>query len=111
MGLQIGEGFRDYESGKEGLQIGAVLRFSNRGKKFTNRARDFKSGQRLQIGAREITNRGSDFKLGHRLQIGAEHMQIVSAKSRRVKGASHQPAFMGNCLTISHTCLPCLPSR
>ena len=44
MGLQIGEGFRGYESGKEGLQIGAVLGFSNRGKKFTNRARDFKSG-------------------------------------------------------------------
>ena len=27
------------------------------------------------------------------------------------RGASNQPAFMGNCLTISHTCFPCLPSR
>ena len=24
--------------------------------------------------------------------------------------ASHQPTFMGNCLTISHSCLPWLPS-
>ena len=31
------------------------------------------------------------------------------AKSRSVKGASHMPAFMGSCLTISHMCLPCLP--
>ena len=23
---------------------------------------------------------------------------------------SHQPAFMSSCLTINHTCLPCLPS-
>ena len=36
-------------------------------------------------------------------------MQIASAKSRSVRGASHQPAFMGICLTISHMCLPCLP--
>ena len=28
-----------------------------------------------------------------------------------VRRTSHQPAFMGNCLTISHTCLSCLPSR
>ena len=35
---------------------------------------------------------------------------IASAKSRSVRGASHQPAFMSSCLTISHTCLPCLPS-
>ena len=26
-------------------------------------------------------------------------------------GASHQPAFMDSRLTISHTCLACLPSR
>ena len=38
-------------------------------------------------------------------------MQNVSAKSRSARGASHQPAFMGNCLTISHMFLPCLPSR
>ena len=27
-----------------------------------------------------------------------------------MRGASHQPAFMGSCLTISHMCLPCWPS-
>ena len=36
--------------------------------------------------------------------------QIASAKSRSVRGASHQPAFMVGCLTIGHMCLPCLPS-
>ena len=36
-------------------------------------------------------------------------MLIASAKSCSVRGASHQPAFMGRCLTISHICLPCLP--
>ena len=63
-GLQIGAGFRDYKSGQEGLQIGAALEISNRGKKSTNRGRDFKSGQRLQIGQREISNRDSDYKSG-----------------------------------------------
>ena len=33
------------------------------------------------------------------------------AKSRSARGASHQPALMGNCLTISHRCLPCPLSR
>ena len=55
-GLQIGAGFRDYKSGKEGLQIAVALGISNRGS-------DFKSGQRLQIGAREISNRDRDYKL------------------------------------------------
>ena len=32
------------------------------------------------------------------------------AKSQSTRAAPHQPAFTGNCLTISHTCLPCLPS-
>ena len=27
--------------------------------------------------------------------------RVTSAKSRSVRGASHQPAFMGSCLTIS----------
>ena len=35
---------------------------------------------------------------------------IALAKSRSVRGASHYLAFMSSCLTISHTCLPCLPS-
>ena len=29
------------------------------------------------------------------------------AKSWSANGASQQPAFMGNCLTISNICLPC----
>ena len=36
-------------------------------------------------------------------------VQIASAKSRSVRGASHQPDFMGNCLNISHMCLHCVP--
>ena len=36
---------------------------------------------------------------------------IASTKSRSVRRASHQPPFMSSCLTISHTCLPCLPSE
>ena len=50
-GLQIGAGFRDYRSEQEGLQIGAALGISSRGKEITNWDRDFKSGQGLQIGA------------------------------------------------------------
>ena len=34
---------------------------------------------------------------------------IASAKSRSARGASHRPAFMSSCLTISHMCLLCLP--
>ena len=35
---------------------------------------------------------------------------IALAKSQSVRGASHQPAFMSSCQTISHMCLPSLPS-
>ena len=52
-GLQIGAGFGDYKLGQEGLQIGASLGISNRGKKITSRGRDYKSGQGLQIGAEQ----------------------------------------------------------
>ena len=38
-------------------------------------------------------------------------MLIVSTKFRSARGASHQRAFMSGCLTISHACLPCLPSE
>ena len=38
-------------------------------------------------------------------------MQIASAKSHSARGSYHQSAFIGVCLTISHSCLPCLPSR
>ena len=34
---------------------------------------------------------------------------IAPAESRSMRGASHQPIFMGDCLTICHTYLPCLP--
>ena len=29
---------------------------------------------------------------------------MLRLKSRSARGASHHPAFMRNCLTISHTC-------
>ena len=38
-------------------------------------------------------------------------MLIVSAKSWSARGGSHQPAFMSGCLTVSHACLPSLPSE
>ena len=38
------------------------------------------------------------------------YMWIASAESWSVRGASHQPIFMGDCLTIFHMYLPCLPS-
>ena len=38
-------------------------------------------------------------------------MLIASDNFWNASGASHQPAFIGSCLTISHICLPCLPSR
>ena len=34
-------------------------------------------------------------------------MLIATAKSWNARGTYHQPNFMGSCLTISHTCLPC----
>ena len=38
-------------------------------------------------------------------------MQIASAKSASTREASYQPAFMSNCLAITHPCLSCLPRR
>ena len=64
----------------QGLQIG-VRRIANRGslRHFKSGQgisyvgqRDFKSRQRLPIRARKITNRGRDFKLEQGLQIGVE---------------------------------------
>ena len=37
--------------------------------------------------------------------------KIALARSWNVRGAFTQPAFMGSCLTISHTCFSCPPSR
>ena len=38
-------------------------------------------------------------------------MCIAFTKSRGVRVASHHAGFIDSCLTISHICLPCLPSR
>ena len=32
---------------------------------------------------------------------------LLRLQSRSARGAFHHPAFMGNCLTISHTCYSC----
>ena len=42
---------------------------------------------------------------------GLEVMWIASAESQSMRGASHQPIFMGDCLNICHMYLPCLPSE
>ena len=42
---------------------------------------------------------------------GRTILLIASAKSWSARRASHRPAFMGSCLTISHTCLHCSSSR
>ena len=44
------------------------------------------------------------------LSVELIKMLIASGKSTSVRGASQQPAFIGSWPTISHTCLPCLPS-
>ena len=68
-GLQIGACFRDYKLGQEGLQIGAALRISNRGKKIANQGRYFKLGQR---GFQSRQSR--DYRSGQGLQDSAEHL-------------------------------------
>ena len=94
-GLHIGVGFRDYRSRQEGVQIGAALEISSRGKKITNRdfksgQGDFKSGQRLQIGARGISNRGRDYKLVQNIlkrifQNMSERLQLLWIEQRKAK--------------------------
>ena len=37
--------------------------------------------------------------------------RLLTAKSWSTPASPHQPAFMGNCMTISQRCLPCPPSR
>ena len=39
-----------------------------------------------------------------------ERILIASANYQSVRQASYQATFIGRCLTISHKCLPCLPS-
>ena len=38
-------------------------------------------------------------------------VQVVTAKSWSARGARCHPAFMSNCLTISHTCQPYFLNR
>ena len=47
-------------------------------------------------------------RLVYKEAVEVRVMLVASAKSWSGRRASHQPAFMS--LTISHTCLPCLPS-
>ena len=37
--------------------------------------------------------------------------RLLMNKSWNTRGASHQPAFIGSCLTIDQTCLRCPTSR
>ena len=37
-------------------------------------------------------------------------MLIAWVKFQSARETSYQPAFMSDCLIISHTCFPCLPS-
>ena len=51
--------------------------------------------------ARALTTREPPWKQNG-LPTMVNTMQIASAKFRSVRGASHQPAFMSSCPTISH---------
>ena len=69
----------------------------------------------LNINKREGPNKkGEGVGLGLKIVLGQKwkpvrtNCGIASAKSRSAREESHRPAFMGNCRTISHTCLPLL---
>ena len=51
-------------------------------------------------------------KVGMRgIRVGMQRIgRVASDKFRSVSGATHQPASMGSCLTISYMWEPCLPS-
>ena len=53
-GLQIGTAFGITNWTKVGLQIEAAFEITNWGKKITNRGKDYKSGQGLQIGGEHL---------------------------------------------------------
>ena len=58
-------------------------------------------------------NTSCQFLLLVKLQINGSQQQqcrLLTAKPCSAQGASPQPAFMGSCLTICQTCLPCPPS-
>ena len=46
--------------------------------------------------------------IGIKVPISSD-LWIAPVESRSVRRASHQPIFMGDCLTICHMYLPCLP--
>ena len=50
-------------------------------------------------------------RLGMTVVEAMDILQVVTAKSWSARGASFHPAFMSNCLTISHTCYHYLHSR
>ena len=56
-----------------------------------------------QGGGVDIKEGAVSVKSGNRFSL---IIGIASAKSQSARGVSQQPAFMGSCLTISHTCLP-----
>ena len=101
--LQIEAGFRDYKSGKEGLQINAALEISNRCKKITNRGRgpkseqrDFKSGQRLQIRAIVFhiglgnTNRCTTFRIAINITILPFKEQVIRSILNSIEEDTHR---------------------
>ena len=63
-GLQIGAALREYKSGQEGLQIGAILVISNEGKK------NYKSGRIYFKSERDYRWGQGGFQLGQGLQTG-----------------------------------------
>ena len=60
------------------------------------------------MGMHGIRSRRLVYKEVVEVQSNYKKSGDAEAKSRSVSGASRQPAFMSSCLTISHTCLPCL---
>ena len=65
-------------------------------------------GSRLFCVAGEVETLSLDLKLGAKNEGIWDYLEFVyglrvtSAKSRSLRGASHQPASMGSYLTISH---------
>ena len=45
------------------------------------------------------------------LQMEKKNCRLLTAKSQSAREASHHPAFIVSCLTVSQICLPCQPIR
>ena len=65
-------------------------------------------GKKSHLGLAEISSIAC---LVHSGMGGGQSTKSALAKSRSVRGASHQPIFIDSCLTIGPMCLPCLPNR